>query len=149
MSVTGSHVTWGTIAMDANHQSASLLGGQDVVINFGLGSAQAGPWRLSVAHRLRVITKVLPEVLEPGYLAHLQLTPQRVWVGEPLLVVQGVLKHSVAQNTLLWDALVEAEQDCIALFYLLPHEGVLFGPKAEAWGEFNINFFHFIGDKHE
>lgn len=132
--------------MDASHQTTTLRGNTDVVLNIGLGAAQQGPWRLGVTQRLRVFTKLLPLIMQPGYVAHLQLVPQRVWVGEPLLVVQGTFHGQVDCHDALWNALTEAEQDCIAIYYPKWNTGQLFGPKAETWGEFNINFFHFIGD---
>ena len=132
--------------MDGNRQTKLLMGNADVVLNIGLGAAQQGPWRLGVTQRLRVFTKVLPLILQPGYIAHLNLVPQRVWVGEPLLVVQGTFHNQVACHDALWNAVTAAEQDCIAIYYPKWGNGQLFGPKAEAWGEFNINFFSFLGD---
>ena len=141
--------------MDASQQTIMLPAGHDITLNIGL-SMGAFPSRLTVPHRLRVWTKVLPQLLLPGYIAELHLTPSRVWKGEPMLVVQGTFNPEVADHMLLWEAVVESEQDCIAVYvhhdiYTLNGNcaGMLFGPRADAWGEFNVNFFYFIGDKHE
>jgi hypothetical protein len=128
------------------------LAGADVTLNFGL-SKDVGFTRNSIPHRLRTLTKLLPVILEPGYITELVLVPTRVWHGEPLLIVQGTFKQDIADHTLLYDGVVEAEQDCIAIYC---HDdfpdlsfSILYGPKAEEWGGFNINLFNFIGDKHE
>ena len=137
--------------MDASRQTIMLPAGHDVTLNIGL-SMGAAHSRLTVPHRLRLWTKALPQILQPGYMAEIHLTPSRVWKGEPMMVVQGTFKPDVADHTLLWDAVVGSEQDCIAIYLHGVEgwaEGWLLGPKAEAWGEFNINFFYFIGDKHE
>jgi hypothetical protein len=76
-----------------------------------------------------------------------------VWQGEPLLIVQGTFKQDIAEHTILYDGVVEAEQDCIAIYCHNDFPGlsfsILYGPKAEEWGGFNINLFNFVGDKHE
>jgi hypothetical protein len=141
--------------MDANQQTKSLLGplaGADVTLNIGL-SRGANHTNRTVPHRLRVMTKLLPQIMEAGYIAEIMLTPKRVYTGEPLLIVQGTFKYTVADSLLLWDALIEADQDCIAIYCHNDFPGLsfstLFGPKAEDWGQFNINLFKFIGDPNE
>ena len=138
--------------MDANQQTLALwaLAGEDVTINFGLGKG-SGHSIVGVPHRLRAVTKLLPEIMEPGYMGELVLTPKHVWFGEPMLIVQGTFKPDIHYNMLLWNGIIAAEQDCIAIYSHDYPDTVsrLFGPKAEDWGTFNINLFHFIGDKHE
>jgi hypothetical protein len=132
--------------MDTNAAvSSSYLSGA-AVLNIGLGTNQAGSNRLTVAKRMAIMGKALSEVLEPGYIAHLNLVPKQVWVGEPLLVVSGVFKPDAALSTRLYEALIEAEQDCIAVYWLEGERGILFGPEARKWGEFNVNFFTFLGE---
>ena len=131
-----------------NKQSLLLPSGRDVTLNIGLGKGSKHTTQ-GVPHRLRTITKLLPQVMEPGYIAVLHLTPSRVWVGEPMLVVQGTMREGAALSTLLWEGLEQAEQDCIAIWNHETEHGSLFGPKADDWGLFNVNFFYFIGDKHE
>lgn len=121
---------------------------RDVTLNIGLGKGSNHSIK-SVPHRLRSITKLLPQILEAGYIAHLHLTPSRVWHGEPMLVVQGTFKEEAWMSTLLYEGMVEAEQDCVAIYDHTAEHGFLFGPKSADWGPFNINFFYFIGDKHE
>jgi len=135
--------------MDANHQTRKLLYPEaDVTLNIGLGKGSA-PSNRGVPHRLRVITKLLPQVMQPGYIAELCLVPRHTWTGEPMLVVQGQFKTTIGDDLRLWDGVVAAEQDCIAIYYHDLSKGVLFGPRCEAWGEFNINFFSFLGDSRE
>lgn len=121
---------------------------RDVTLNIGLGKGKNHTLK-GVPHRLRTITKLLPQVLEPGYIAHLHLVPSRVWLGEPMIVIQGTFKPGAWCTTLLYEGLVEAEQDCIAIYNHETQEGFLFGPDAAAWGEFNVNCFTFLGDKYE
>jgi hypothetical protein len=151
MSGNGYHVTGGIIVMDANYQTDSLwpLAGQDVALNIGLGKGSSHSI-VGVPHRLRTITKLLPVVMEPGYRGELVLAPKHVWVGEPMLIVQGTFQHNIHRWLAMWGGLVAAEQDCIAIYCPeKPELSRLFGPRSEEWGAFNINFFHFIWDKHE
>lgn len=139
--------------MDASAQTKQLLlPGADVTLNIGLGKG-AGHTIVGVPHRLRVITKLLPQILKPGYVAHLELVPRHTWTGEPMLVVQGTFVEDIDTTDVLWEGVVLAEQDCIACFVhgapWVAEHGFLFGPRREAWGEFNINFFSFLGDNHE
>lgn len=131
--------------MDGNHQSLLLPHGRDVTMNIGLGKG-SGFCKLTIPHRLRTLTKLLPQVMEPGYLCELHLTPHRVWCGEPLAVVQGTFKETAGMSTLLWDSLLQMEQDCIAIYLHEIDVGILFGPATDHWGEFNINLFTFLGD---
>lgn len=131
--------------MGYSTQTLALPAGKNVTINFGLGRGNQFD-RLTVPHRIRAISRVLPALLHPGYIAHLALVPSRIWLGEPLLIVQGTFYHSVKDSLLLWDAVVASGQDCIAIYNNDDRNGMLFGPKHESWGEFNINLFNFIGD---
>ncbi len=135
--------------MESSYQTDSLysLAGEDVTLNIGLGKGSSHTI-VGVPHRLRVITKLLPVILEPGYKAELVLIPKHVWVGEPMLVVRGVFQHNIHRWTALWEGLIAAEQDCIAIHHDNPNLCRLFGPMAEKWGGFNVNFFSFIGDNH-
>jgi hypothetical protein len=92
---------------------------------------------------------VLREVARPEFKHQLVLTPQRVWLGEPLCVVHATLQADANLHMLLWDAVVATEQDCIAIYDHVTGVGHLFGPRASEWGAFNINFFTFLGDKDE
>lgn len=139
--------------MDANWQTRNLLCPEaDVTLNIGLGKGSAAT-NQGIPHRLRSITRLLPQVLEPGYLAELRLVPRHTWTGEPMLVVQGRFVNAINRDLTLYEGIVAAEQDCIAVYvhgvhwngFVKPH-GFLFGPKRESWGEFNINLFHFLGD---
>ena len=127
------------------------LAGADVTLNIGL-ARDKGFTTNSIPHRLRTLTKLLPQILEPGYITELVLVPSRVWHGEPLLIVQGTFKQDIADHSILYEGIVEAEQDCIAIYCHNDFPGlsfsILYGPKAEEWGGFNINLFNFIGDKH-
>lgn len=122
--------------------------GRDVTLNIGLGKGK-GHCRLTVQHRLRVLTKLLPQIFEAGYVCHLHLTPNRVWFGEPLAIIQGTLKDSAMATELLYDGVVAMEQDCIAIYFHEDDSGTLYGPDSAEWGAFNVNFFYFLGDKHD
>jgi hypothetical protein len=58
---------------------------------------------------------------------------------EPTVIIQYALPHG--SINVLASAL---DQDCIALFDHEIGKGSLIGDKAEAWGEFNLEFFQFI-----
>ena len=135
--------------MDANYQTDALwtLAGEAVVLNIGLGKGSAHTI-VGVPHRLRAITRMLPTVLNPGYKAELVLIPKHVWVGEPMLIVQGVFRNDIHLWDGLWNGLIAAEQDCIAIHHERPDLSRLFGPLADKWGGFNVNFFSFMGDDH-
>lgn len=145
MSGAGWCVTKGMTVMDANRQTLDLPAGQEVTLNIGLGRGHNFD-RLTVPNRIRIWAKALPTVMEPGYIAHMSLTPARVWTGEPLLVVQGTFKWDVDSHLGLWDAVVESAQDCIAVYDHAADQGMLFGPDVDRWGAFNINFFNFLGE---
>lgn len=132
--------------MVSSTQIQTLLGFSDVTLNIGLGARSVLGGRLSVAHKLRAVTKALPNILRPGYMGHMYLTPERVWVGEPMLVVQGELRRAVHTDE-LWELIETIEQDCIAIYDHTSDSGMLFGPDTSLWGEFNVNFFTFLGDK--
>ena len=127
------------------------LAGADVTLNIGLNAN--GFTRNSIPHRLRVLTKLLPVLMEPGYITELVLVPKRTYINEPLLIVQGTFKPDVADTSLFWEGILEAEQDCVAIYCHNDFPGlsfsILYGPKAEEYGGFNINLFSFIGDSHE
>lgn len=131
--------------MDYSAQTLALPARADVTINWGLGRG-ANFDRLTVPHRIRVISKVLPEIMRPGYIAHLSMVPSRVWLGEPVLIVQGTLASYINTDLRLWEAVKASGQDCIAIYNNDDRKGMLFGPERERWGEFNINFFNFLGD---
>lgn len=148
MSGLGLHVTVGVIAMESSMQTLSLPSGHDVTLNIGLGCGSALP-KLPVPSRIRVWARVLPVVMEPGYIANMVLVPSRVWFGEPLLIVQGTFKPDVHRHDTLWQAVIASGQDCIAYYSHELLAGCLFGPKSDEWGGFNINLFSFLGDKHD
>ena len=131
--------------MDASMQTFCLPSARDVTLNIGLGKGH-GHTVKTVPHRLRTLTKLLPQVMEPGYIGHLHLTPTRIWVGEPMAIVQGTFKPDVHRHMMLWDSVLEMEQDCIAIYSHTDEVGGLFGPRAEQWAPFNINLFTFLGD---
>lgn len=136
---------------DTIAQIMELPGGSVVTLNIGLGKG-AGHSLNTVQHRLRAVSKTLPQVMQPGYRADLHLTPHRVWHNEPMVVVHGVFKEIVARHELLWDMVVQLDQDCIAIYEHCTQsagKGSLFGPRRSDWGGFNINLFYFIGDKHD
>ena len=151
MSRTGLTVTGGTTAMENSlaFQTFALPSAEDVTLNIGLGAGSIFHARSTVPSRLRIWSKALPQIMEPGYITNLVLTPSRVWFGEPMMVVQGTFKPDVHRHDLLWQAVVDCEQDCIAYFVHSLEQGCLFGPQRDKWGEFNINFFSFLGDKHD
>jgi hypothetical protein len=134
--------------MGASMQTMALPAGHEVTINWGLGKGR-GRTVLPVASRIRHIARVLREVARPEFKHQLVLTPQRVWLGEPLCVVHATLQADANMHMLLWDAVVATEQDCIAIYDHVTGIGHLFGPRASEWGAFNINFFTFLGDKNE
>ena len=150
MSRTGLAVTGGMIAMENSlaYQTFALPCGEDVTLNIGLGSGSIFQARATVPTRLRVWSKVLPQLLEQGYMSELVLTPSRVWFGEPMMVVQGTFKSDVHRHDTLWQAVVDSGQDCVAYFVHSIERGCLFGPNRDKWGDFNVNFFSFLGDKH-
>ena len=134
--------------MGASMQTMALPAGHEVTINWGLGKGR-GHTVLPVAGRIRHIAKVLKEVAWGEAKSELILTPSRVWVGEPLCVIQATLKPDANLHMLLWDAVSATEQDCIAIYDHDIGRGQLFGPRANEWGAFNINLFTFLGDNHE
>ena len=59
---------------------------------------------------------------------------------EPTLVVEATHTGLGLDNTI--DMLSAAlKQDCIAVYYVDEQFGALIGPRADAWGEFNPEFF--------
>lgn len=148
MSKTGLTVTGGITVMASSLQIFALPSGHDVTLNIGLGCGQSLP-KVPVPARIRVWSKALPQVMEPGYIANMVLVPNRVWFGEPLLIVQGTFKPGIHRHETLWQAVIDSGQDCIAYYSHELMEGCLFGPKAAEWGDFNVNLFSFLGDKHD
>ena len=151
MSRIGWLVTGGMIAMANSlaYQTFALPCGEDVTLNIGLGSGSIFQARSTVPSRLRVWSKVLPQIMEQGYIAQLVLTPSRVWFGEPMMVVQGTFKPDVHLHAALGQAVIDSGQDCIAYFVHSLEQGYLFGPNRDKLGDFNINLFSFLGDKHD
>lgn len=124
--------------------------GHKAILNLGLGAPTLGG-RKTVAHRIRTFQRACRDVLYPDFKAELQIVPRHVFMGEPLLVVEGGFNLNAKYTLTLWDALIEAEQDCIAVYYpeLDQPTGYLIGPNANLWGDFNVNFFRFFGDDKE
>jgi len=62
--------------------------------------------------------------------------------SEPTLIVyfRDVLRPLERLATVL-------DQDCVALYSHITNQGYLIGDKAEAWGEFNSEFFQHINAK--
>jgi len=135
--------------MDAKVFWQDLPAGVDVTLNIGLGKGGMWQARASIPSRLRIITKLLPTILHPGYLAELVLVPKHTWLGEPMLIVQGTFADDICKHAGLIEGITDAGQDCIAVYRHDRDRGFLYGPNTEAWGDFNINLFHFIGDNHE
>ena len=126
--------------MDSNHACKALIPDVPVVLNIGLGIGIAGG-RLSPAHRLAKISRSIRELMV-DIRGETYLVPTHVYIGEPLLVVSGRFTDLATNSLALWDLLVSIEQDCIAIHYpTLPEQSILFGPRAEQWGEFNPVYF--------
>lgn len=62
--------------------------------------------------------------------------------SEPTMVLQ-ILDTVENAKTFFWYLSRDLRQDCIALVDDNGQNGVLVGPKAEKWGEFNPEFFLF------
>ena len=61
---------------------------------------------------------------------------------EPTLVVEAVVYDDVTQFHAWIHELAERfHQDCIAVYYPQQDKGYLLGPNAEAWGDFQLDYF--------
>jgi hypothetical protein len=95
---------------------------------------------LSHMQRLALIRKRLPNVMR--VVKHrMEIVPRHVYGGEPVLILSGYLKEGWESS--LFELLAETEQDCCAMVPYGSLKGKLFGPHADKWGEFNINYFVF------
>ena len=128
------------MASSAKQTIDFVRNGARVVLNLGMGGPAPG---LSPVARLTLYKKSLAEFVKPGFVAH--LLPQAVTMCEPVLVMSGHFKDYAADSLLIWDMIVSAQQDCIAIYYpdLDDPKGYLMGPNVEAWGEFDLDMFEF------
>lgn len=117
-------------------QILNLVPSVQVVLNIGLDGPRLGLSKLSHGQRLYLASLRLKEVLPSA--RHLEL---RLDGDEPTLVVSGVFAADANQSSLLWDLLVDLEQDCCAILYKESNHGILFGPNADKWGDFDIECF--------
>ena len=131
------------MANEAIKTTAAIKPGRKVIINIGLMGGQAFRNTLLPQQRVVIMGAMLRELMVPGYRAEIQAHAGQ----EPTLVVTGVFNLSAPCSLLAWDACVLAEQDCIAVYYpgglndMSDGQGVLFGPNAESWGDFDSNYF--------
>lgn len=106
-----------------------------VTLNLGLDGPIGGGAKLSQEDRLDLYRKTLSELME--------VYETRIGESctEPTLIVVGVFKTDAFYSTMLYDMVCVAEQDCIAMYAEDYRVGKLFGPNADAWGEFNLEYF--------
>lgn len=131
------------MANEAIKTVEAIKPGRKVVLNIGLMGGQAFRSTLLPQQRVVIMGDMLRELMVPGYRVEIQMHAGQ----EPTMVVSGVFNLNAPCSLLAWDACVLAEQDCIAVYYrdgldgMSDGQGVLFGPNAEAWGEFNEDYF--------
>ena len=120
------------MASESIKTGITVKDGQRVILNLGLtGGSTVG--RLLPQQRTVIYATMLREMLMPGYAVELQLMPGY----EPVMVASGEFRTDASCSLLLWDAVVIAEQDCVAVYYPELDEGYLFGPRSDLWGEFD------------
>lgn len=125
----------------ATQTLACIKDGANVIINFGLAGPLSGRNKLTVDQRLINFDKLLPEVLQAGYRREVLFSVDPY--DEPTFIVSGKFRLDASYSLRLWEALVENEQDCCSIYYPQLDAGVLFGPNAVEWGEFDKLLFKF------
>ena len=119
-----------------------------VVLNLGLcGPAGMRKHRLLLSQRVVLYSEALKGFMQPGYTAEVVAS----FDVEPTMIVEGYFKEDAMNSLLIWEMIVGAEQDCIAVFYpdLDDRKGYLIGPNREAWGDFDGAFFMFLSTQLE
>ena len=113
-----------------------------VTINFGLLCPtflmQPSQTKLTSAARIRIIGKDLPFIAKVVQQKQV-IVPRHVYGGEQVLVVTALMGRQFLYD--LSDIVEGAEQDCCALLWHRNDEGMLVGPHAGEWGEFNRDYF--------
>ena len=113
-----------------------------VVLNLGLcGPSGMRKHRLLPSQRVVLYAEALKGFMKPGFTAEVVAE----FDVEPTMVVEGYFADDAMNSLLIWEMIVGAEQDCIAVLYpdLDDRKGYLIGPNREAWGEFDQAFFLF------
>lgn len=113
-----------------------------VIFNLGLDDPTYGP--AAEAAALGDHTMMTKDERAAAYLSRLRSILQNglhVSLYEDTMIVTGELQFRVGFADL--EGLAQcAEQDCIAAWFPDLQLGKLYGPWAEAWGEFDPQFFH-------
>jgi len=109
--------------------------GQQVILNIGLGEPHYGVGKLHWTKRLVLICRALGEFMQEGFYREVKLATDVT--EEDTVIVSGVFKLDANQHLLLWDMLINTDQDCCAIYYPSSDTGYLFGPEAVQWGAFN------------
>lgn len=118
-------------------------------INVGLFSAKDGNLvygelrDASLWQRLRRVYLWAEERFGPGVQRRL-VCPADSTV-EPTVIVACQFPERLCKSQLvldLWALCEELGQDCVAVYYY--DQGILIGPNAAVWGEFDAASFHFI-----
>ena len=122
--------------MNPYRQTADrVLPGETVGINIGLGPPRYGaPRRL-----VESAGPLLSEVLKPGFKAEMQ--PPTTEDDEATIVVTGVLNSESNLTPAVYHLAERCGQDCIAVYYPSIKRGVLIGPHADDWGDFDLALF--------
>jgi len=126
--------------MSITTDARAIYPGVPVLLNLGFSQSKYAKKSRFVAYPILcyLYVKHLSEVLEPGWKAVIMHgTEER----ETTLIVKGVFNYQASHTDLLWELVDKACQDCIAIYYPNEDIGFLFGPNADAWGEFDINLF--------
>lgn len=110
-----------------------------VILNLGLEtSKQLGIKKLCDPVSLLDYVQHLNEIMHVGWSGTVYLKTES---REATLVVSGEFNHEARDTDLLWSMVEATKQDCIAIYYPEQDFGTLFGPRADSWGEFDLNFF--------
>lgn len=126
--------------MSITTDARAIYTGVPVLLNLGFSQSKFAKKRRFEAYPVmcRIYIEGLSQVLEPGWKAEVMHgTEER----ETTLIASGVFNYAADHTDLLWDLVDKAAQDCIAIYYPNENIGFLFGPEAEAWGDFDINQF--------
>lgn len=120
--------------MSKANQITNLPYGELAILNIGLdGPTHAVNRHLSQGAVLGRASVLLRDILQPVRGEVYQ------HAGETTLIANGTLLDGCGE--LLWELCDRTNQDCIAVWYPRLNNGVLFGPHAAEWGDFNPEFF--------
>lgn len=116
-----------------------------IEMNIGLDVAGSANRLVDIERRAKVAIDHLKAVFDKPYIRRYESEyegPNGIVLESGLFVsVEGELKASWLVYAAAETLAKQLEQDCIAIYLPAARFGKLVGPKAEAWGAFNINYF--------